>query len=272
MAAAAIPSLHRRYVGRPDNSKILKDGYNALQTPLSLTGAQSFRESICSNLTQGVLKAGPTGAKIESIGAGFRVTFQGGSSPSEFAFDYSDNLRSKDANFMQAIAQFLIMTFIQMFIDYRVPNANAAVVLEQCTASLKIANDIVNNLQSDQPNITSVEQKQLLVEIASVLNTISKHNHAIEVTDEGDLTISLLSTSVTVLTSRVTNLYDLMVYNANTAATLLLAAKEIEQKHETRVPALLKKLCTVVHGYTTVMSSAPTLTGGVNIGLNVVYT
>lgn len=130
-----------RYLGRQYNADdILYEGYEANPTELLVSNVETFRKSICDNLTKGVL-AGGSIATIESVPTGFRVVPKPAPTSGVqrikeyiYAFEFpnlpEDGLSHlKNKEFLQAIAQFLVLSFIQLFVDFpHMHEANAMIV------------------------------------------------------------------------------------------------------------------------------------------------
>lgn len=272
-APAELP--HSRYVGRQKNSVILQHGYDATQTGLRLTSSATFRESICENLTIGILqRLAPPAVTIVSVNeqpAGFNVSFPDGN-VHRFLLEYPGTPHTKNTHFMTAIAQFLVLTFIEMFIDLGA-EPSAAVrqqVITACSTSVASAAGII--VTPAHPGgagaarvsvpISAEAKATLLTSICDILSRIAGSGNSITPTETGDIIITIATAPpVTVSVSAINDISDLMVYNANMAATLLLAAKQ--SGTPVSVTTLLNRLNTVLVGYTAVTGTIGSIIAGV---------
>lgn len=295
----------RRYVGREENAQILGRGYTAQTETLDTTTAISFRKSVVDVLNLSFNKR--PGATVFSSydDKGFRIItdFYQLDNPHDFPFDFSDLEHTKDQYFMQAIAQFLVLTFNQMIVDMSEadrpekaaapvddpPPVNAAAnaaadaaadaaakaikakVLQDCQDSVAMALGITLNPATKvaaSPEVIAAHF-ELIKAIVNVLNNIPDgaaagiNQPVVSVTDAPVIiTITQQSPSegpgiagpankssdpIDINMTNVTDINDIVIYNANIAAALLAA-----RKNSIRGKQQLDSLKNVLDGYSLV--------------------
>lgn len=255
---------YQRYVGRGKNSQILKRGYTALTTELDITTQTTFLSSICTNLTSGILAMTPD-AGITSDGTSFTVTLKDATpATTKIDFKYTASTHTANPLFMQAIAQFLLMTFVQLFVDVKDKSTDMPKCIGSVQAALGIVINPIHTKTRALTEITCDEKTALLKSIASVLSDVA-HSQRTPPIPGSVTSIANLDADILNFTLRspmlpkkidftgVNDVYDIMIYNANIAATLLLAAQQTENASKASgVSALLDKLAATLTAYTEV--------------------
>lgn len=304
-------SAHTRYIGRPQNTNIFVNGYEADTGVLDLTDASAFRSTIVGVLAN-KFKGKPT--RFTTVNGDFILTSDylppniplagalgavaGGGLFAVFPLGYDapagppvapagppvapPPLYLKNARFMQAVAQYIVITFIQLVVDLQrvsvVPTAPpAAPVVDEitqkntlvtaCQAAIAIALGILRNAALTQPPtarlpasiISAPDRQALLTEVCLVLTGICGVPPAPVVQPyidfTGDtITITVDSDTSIIPTARVTDLNDMLVYNANIAATLLLA---VRNKGTSTGKFEVNNLSKVLNGYSDVRDNVP---------------
>lgn len=262
-------SAHVRYIGRPQNTNIFINGYEADTGVLDLSSPDTFRKAIV-DVIAGKFQGRPT--RLTILNDGFRLTSDYLSAPrtADFPFSFLGTLAwVKNPRFMQAVAQFMVLSFIQMVVDLQrstvagAPAAAPAVpalpdprtaIVASCTTSIATALSIIKEprlsiLPASAP-ITPPDRQALIDEVAIVLNTISSLAPPPIVVTPDTMTITVdAGVPVPIDMSAVKNVDDMLVYNANIAATLLLAARH--QGTDMGKPEL-GRLKAVLEGYSLV--------------------
>lgn len=260
-----------RYASRNDNSSVMaQKDYSTYTGGLYLKDASAFRKSIATVLrAEGFKKE--SGTRFTATDKGFNLeTAYLGKDKMECKFDYpADSVATKNAFFMQAIAQFLVMMFIQLIVDLEgvlasngTPEtklATAKRIKKACSDAVEMARLMV--LKPNDPTrakTSSIDPESrfpLLQNIAQALHKVtnSKQRTGVVVTvtankDPLTLVITMKEKEkdiVSTIDFKDVKTNDIfIIFNANIAATLLLAAKD---KHLGAIQ--LKNLRPVLDGF-----------------------
>lgn len=249
----------RKYVGRVENAAIMAAGYNALTEDLRFLTVLEFRESIISVLNNSLLKDGS--AQFQDTGRGFRVLTKFLPDPPTYDFDfhYDSKPHTQDPWFMQAIAQFLVLTMNQLVVDLERAGMVKEVVtriLAECTGSIQIALNIIKvplwPPRAPEASAGTESRGKLFTEINKILTGITD-GAPVKATlspDMMELTLQVGELISTIQLIQVVDVGDMLVFNANIAAALL-AAKKLTPRGLTQ----LEVLPVVLAGYLAVRRS-----------------
>lgn len=264
-------SAHVRYVGRPGNTNIFINGYEADTGVLDLTSPATFRKAIV-DVIAGKFQGRPTRLTIQNDGFRLTSAYLVPPGTADFDFAFLGTLAwVKNPQFMQAVAQYMVLSFIQMVVDLQratiapavppvppvpaVPDPRTA-ILASCATAISTALSIIKEpllkpltLRPADTIMNDPERQALIDEVTGVLNTISSLAVAPITVTPNTMTITVDGQPVVIDMSAVTNIDDMLVYNANIAATLLLAARH--QGTDMGKPEL-RNLKAVLKGYSLV--------------------
>lgn len=263
---------HTRYVGRDTNVQFFTaEGYKTFTAGLFLKNASAFRHSVVSVLQAGSFKVGADTTFAVSD-KGFEVETMYIPGKQEFKFAFQESEATTDPHFMQVIGQFLVMTFIQMILDLERLEAkdvrgsallDKEEVVKGSRAAVKMGLRFILNPQAPKQSkkkpsgMIAANAKQLLLEgITRVLNEVAGFNTATSSIrfDRPSMSIRIViepATDEVVVDFADVDTHDIfMIFNANIAATLLLAAKDarVGSVQLGRLPSVLAGFMSAIRG------------------------
>lgn len=252
-----------RYVGRVTNTELFRvAGYKTFTAGLFLRDADTFRNSVLSVLQSGTFKQNAD-INLTTDKKGFVLQTASIPKVQEFHFDYVKSDVSEDPHFMQVIAQFLVMTLIQMSLDLQKDGVPWEETVKACRVAVKMAKRFVLNPLSPKQSEKHPTQKMsnrskaaLMEGIILVLSDVAgfKKNPPVSTVRFDQPTMSLtisLKGKPTVVDFRDVDTQDIfMIFNANIAATLLLAARDTQIGSEQLdlLPSVLGGFMTAIRG------------------------
>lgn len=258
--------IRRTYVGRKDNVGILKTGYDALTIELNTENASSFRSSIATVLNRSLVGV----AEIQAVEDGFEISTAMNLPQThiinKFKFDYGKADHTRNVMFMQAIAQFVVLSFNQLVVDLQRSDTSIKVQSDAYTAcqeSITTAQDIVKNPVNQKQNATDRSSlPALLNDIIIVLQGIPDLNDSGTEISVNGLIIMLdvdKHSKQTINMANAVSYDDIMIYNANIAAALLAAKTRSVQgfKQLSQLTNVLKEYSKVRAAESGTISSIP---------------